>query len=48
MHDASWHSTFGGSVYLGNGSHGCINLPPAVAEQLFNAVSVGTPVVIYK
>ncbi|MGL6009365.1 MAG: L,D-transpeptidase [Culicoidibacterales bacterium] len=48
IHDASWHSTFGGSVYLGNGSHGCINLPPAVAEQLFNAVSVGTPVVIYK
>ncbi|MGL5531685.1 MAG: L,D-transpeptidase [Culicoidibacterales bacterium] len=47
IHDASWHSTFGGDIYLGNGSHGCINLPPAVAKQLFELVTVGTPVVIY-
>lgn len=48
IHDASWHSNFGGDIYLGGGSHGCINLPPAVAEQLFNTITVGTPVVIYK
>lgn len=48
IHDASWHSSFGGTKYLGGGSHGCINLPPAVAEQLFNTITIGTPVVIYK
>ena len=48
IHDASWHSTFGGTIYRGGGSHGCVNLPPAIAEQLFNSVSVGTPVVIYQ
>lgn len=27
MHDASWRRSFGGAIYLTNGSHGCINLP---------------------
>ena len=47
IHDAGWRSTFGGEIYKTSGSHGCINVPPAFAESLFNAVDKGTPVVAY-
>ena len=47
LHDASWRSSFGGSIYLTSGSHGCVNLPSDIAEQLYNLVVVGTPVVAY-
>ena len=48
FHDASWRSSFGGSIYLSSGSHGCLNLPPSVAGELFENVEVGTPVVVYE
>ncbi len=47
FHDASWRSNFGGNIYQSSGSHGCVNLPPAVAKTLFENVSAGTPVLIY-
>lgn len=47
FHDANWQPTFGGERYLTNGSHGCINMPPAMAGQLYDAIGVGTPVVIH-
>ncbi len=47
IHDAGWRSTFGGDIYKTSGSHGCINVPPAFAESLFNAVDKGTPVIAY-
>ena len=47
FHDASWRNTFGGNIYLTAGSHGCVNLPPAVAKTLFENVSAGTPVLVY-
>lgn len=47
LHDASWRSSFGGNIYLTNGSHGCVNIPPSVMPQLYDMVSVGTPVVLY-
>lgn len=47
IHDASWRSTFGGDIYKNSGSHGCINIPPAIAEKLFSKVETGTPVVAY-
>ena len=47
MHDAAWRTTFGGDIYLENGSHGCVNLPEAVASVLFEQMSVGTPVVVF-
>ncbi|MCD8078512.1 MAG: L,D-transpeptidase/peptidoglycan binding protein [Lachnospiraceae bacterium] len=47
FHDASWRSSFGGSIYLTNGSHGCVNLPVSVAAKLYSYISVGTPVVVY-
>ena len=47
LHDASWRGSFGGRIYLSNGSHGCVNLPPGVAKTLFEAISAGYPVVVY-
>ena len=47
IHDASWRTTFGGSEYLNNGSHGCVNTPEANAEKIFNNIEKGVPVVVY-
>lgn len=47
LHDATWRTNFGGSTYLNDGSHGCVNLPFAQAEIIFNNISVGTKVIIY-
>lgn len=47
LHDAKWQPRFGGNRYKGHGSHGCINLPPKFASDLFDTVSVGWLVVIY-
>ena len=46
IHDATWRSGFGGDIYISNGSHGCINVPLAQEQQLFDRVQVGTPVVV--
>ena len=49
FHDATWRndSEFGGTTYLTNGSHGCVNLRHEFAKQLFEKVDVGTIVVIH-
>ncbi len=41
MHDASWRSSFGGSIYQGNGSHGCINMPGWAAQSLYYNAPIG-------
>lgn len=48
FHDADWRYSFGGDIYQYDGSHGCLNLPPSVAEIVFNNVEVHTPVVVYE
>ena len=47
LHDANWRKTFGGTIYKNNGSHGCINLPPAVAKTIYENISAGDPVLCY-
>lgn len=47
MHDATWRSKFGGTIYKYNGSHGCINLPYNIAQTIFNNISAGDPVICY-
>ena len=47
LHDASWRSSFGGSIYKNCGSHGCINLPYDAADTIYKNVELGTPVVAY-
>lgn len=47
LHDANWRSSFGGSIFTYDGSHGCINMPNEKAANLYEKVSVGTIVLIY-
>ena len=49
LHDASWRNgKFGGQDYYYGGSHGCVNMPDATAEFVYNWASVGTPVWVHK
>lgn len=48
LHDASWRSSFGGSIYKYSGSHGCVNLPNSAAATIYSACSTGTPVVVFR
>lgn len=48
LHDASWRSNFGGEIFLTNGSHGCINLPPNVAKTIYENIKKGIPVICYE
>ncbi len=47
LHDAKWRSSFGGEIYKTNGSHGCINLPPAKTKEFYDLVYKGIPVICY-
>lgn len=47
LHDATWRSSFGGSIYRSNGSHGCINLPLDAARYIYNNTEVGIPVIVH-
>lgn len=48
IHDAdSWRSSYGGTIYITNGSHGCINTPTAQAQTIFENIEAGTPVICY-
>ncbi|MDR1766197.1 MAG: L,D-transpeptidase [Lachnospiraceae bacterium] len=47
LHDANWRRSFGGDIYTYNGSHGCVNLPPASVPALYELVQVGTVVVCF-
>lgn len=47
IHDATWRSSFGGSIYKYNGSHGCVNMPYSKISSLYYMVDVGTPVYIH-
>ena len=47
LHDATWRSTFGGTIYKTGGSHGCINLPYSAAQKIFAQLKTGDPVLVY-
>ena len=47
IHDAPWRDEYGGEIYKTNGSHGCINTPYDMMQQLYEMVEIGTPVIIY-
>ena len=48
LHDASWRSVFGTDSYHYNGSHGCINIPPHLADDVYEYTEVGTKVLVHK
>lgn len=47
FHDATWQSAFGGRRYQTHGSHGCVNLPYSIAQQLYDLMYDGVPVVCH-
>ncbi len=47
LHDASWRWTFGGTIYVHNGSHGCVNCPPSIMPKIFSNTYVGMPVIVH-
>lgn len=48
LHDATWRTQFGGTLYKSSGSHGCINLPYNAAKTIYQTVDAGTPVICYR
>ena len=47
FHDAPWRSAFGGQIYVNGGSHGCVNMPPSKAKELYSLISKGCPVIVH-
>ncbi len=47
LHDASWRWNFGGEIYKTNGSHGCVNLPPSKAAEIYNSIEPGMAILVY-
>lgn len=48
IHDMQNRYYFGGTIYLSNGSHGCVNTPYEAAKTIYSIVSIGTPVIVYE
>ena len=46
LHSAQWRSSFGGSQYLYDGSHGCVNMPTSAAAYIYHNAPIGTPVIV--
>ncbi|MEE0772148.1 MAG: L,D-transpeptidase family protein [Anaerovoracaceae bacterium] len=47
FHDSDWRSTYGGSIWKYNGSHGCLNIPPRNMPSFYNMAEIGTPVIVH-
>lgn len=47
LHDASWRGRFGGTIYRGNGSHGCVNLPTDAAKWFYENLTTNTAVLVH-
>ena len=47
IHDADWRTKFGGTNYIKNGSHGCVNTPKEATALIFENIEVGVPVLVY-
>ena len=47
FHDATWQSSFGGSRYRTNGSHGCVNMPKSKAAELYKLIPDKCPVICH-
>ncbi len=41
------NNKFGGTIYKKNGSYGSIQTPIKAMEKIYNAVEIGTPVIVY-
>lgn len=48
LHDADWRSVFGTNSYHYGGSHGCINIPVEITDEIYNNVDTDTKVLVHK
>lgn len=48
IHDLKSRAYFGSTIYLTNGSHGCVNTPYDAVQLIYDTVSIGTPVIVYE
>ena len=48
LHDATWRKKFGGTIYKGNGSHGCVNLPLSAAATIYENIDSTMPIIVYR
>ena len=47
IHDAdNWRSVYGGTIYQGGGSHGCVNTPRWFAKLVYENSTIGTYVLV--
>lgn len=47
IHDMQSRYYFGSTIYLTHGSHGCVNTPLDAVRDIYEAVEIGTPVIVY-
>ncbi len=47
LHNATWRSSYGGTIYQTNGSHGCINTPYDAMSTIYQTMEIGYPVIVY-
>ena len=48
LHDATWRKKFGGNIYQKDGSHGCVNMPYSITDDIYEKVEKGTKVLVQK
>lgn len=48
FHDAPWQGSYTDSAYLYRGSHGCLNMKPSDARELYNLLSPGIPCIVHE
>ncbi|MGI6007785.1 MAG: L,D-transpeptidase family protein [Ruminococcus sp.] len=47
LHDSSWRSSYGGTIYIYSGSHGCINMPYDKAKAVYNLITKDVPIICF-
>ena len=47
LHDSSWRGSYGGSIYMYSGSHGCVNMPYSAVRAVFYNIDPGYPVCVH-
>lgn len=47
IHDSTWRGAYGGDIYKGDGSHGCVNTPLDKVAKVYSKGYVGMPVIVY-
>lgn len=47
LHDATWRSSFGGTIYKYNGSHGCVNMPFNAAKTVYENLGSTMPIIVW-